>query len=389
MSQGRAETISVCGEIGAVAEDALRAEGVVLRQEGSILVLEIRDRRRAVAALCKALDGLARSKDVISNNLANRYTTKTAAGTPYRRQFARFDSVGGFEGVGEDGGDYNWVYDPENPDAEREGAKSGYVAKPNINVIQEKTSWSQVDSQQRTVCQVLERLDPTLIIPSWYLAGFSGLGASRLLPQPFNPPQPSCPTHQSAMDKLNCMSLNGVNFNPGSVEFENLEPVDFDPSWLVAQPNRLASGQASVASSLNWLSRASRYSCEQIDNDYGFGLLNALKSESAELGVDWRDAGNLSSELWPEIETILNTQRLPVILAFNGPLSPHKQGHIVMLTEIDGDQVSYADPHTGTLATTTKQALLAAEAHPDGKFVFMPQPKVPPSADDLMEFQAL
>jgi flagellar basal-body rod protein FlgC len=114
--------------------------------------------------------------DVISNNIANAHTTKTKDGTPYRRQIAEvtsanvedfsnefdkasFDSSfdnafetgsAGFEGQGvkvagvrEDGGDYNWVYDPSHPDAMKDGPHAGYVAKPNINIIQEMTSMMQ------------------------------------------------------------------------------------------------------------------------------------------------------------------------------------------------------------------------------------------------------
>lgn len=116
--------------------------------------------------------------DVVSNNIANAHTTKTADGTPYRRQYAQvssaeasdfenewskanfdadnefsnvFDQTGvGFngggvkvEGVAEDGGDFNWVYDPNHPDAQKDGPHAGYVAKPNINIIQEMTSMMQ------------------------------------------------------------------------------------------------------------------------------------------------------------------------------------------------------------------------------------------------------
>lgn len=118
--------------------------------------------------------------DVVSNNIANAHTTKTADGTPYRRQFAQvsaadatefnsafekasFDAaIGGefnnvfeqtgvgfeghgvkVEGVAEDGGDFNWVYDPSHPDAMKDGPKAGYVAKPNVNIIQEMTSMMQ------------------------------------------------------------------------------------------------------------------------------------------------------------------------------------------------------------------------------------------------------
>ena len=111
--------------------------------------------------------------DVTSNNIANAHTTKTADGTPYRRQFVQvasqdasafesayeqaslnkefnniFEETGvGYagrgakvDGVREDASDFNWVYDPSHPDAMKEGPKAGYVAKPNVNIIQEMTN---------------------------------------------------------------------------------------------------------------------------------------------------------------------------------------------------------------------------------------------------------
>lgn len=119
--------------------------------------------------------------DVVSNNIANAHTTKAGPdGTPFRRQFVQvsaadatefnsafekasfgseiggefanvFEQTGvGFhghgvkiDGVAEDGGDFNWVYDPSHPDAVQEGERAGYVAKPNINIIQEMTSMMQ------------------------------------------------------------------------------------------------------------------------------------------------------------------------------------------------------------------------------------------------------
>lgn len=118
--------------------------------------------------------------DVVSTNIANAHTTKTADGTPYRRQFAQVSSADATEfnsafekatygaefdgefddafgqggsvfqghgvkvdGVAQDGGDFNWVYDPNHPDAQKDGPKAGYVAKPNINIIEEMTSMMQ------------------------------------------------------------------------------------------------------------------------------------------------------------------------------------------------------------------------------------------------------
>ena len=86
--------------------------------------------------------------DVISENIANADTTRTANGGPYRRRVAvmaeqqlTFSSVlnqatGGGVAVTqivEDMSDFNYVYDPDHPDANADG----YVAKPNVDTTEE------------------------------------------------------------------------------------------------------------------------------------------------------------------------------------------------------------------------------------------------------------
>ncbi|NLM40623.1 MAG: flagellar basal body rod protein FlgC [Firmicutes bacterium] len=89
--------------------------------------------------------------DIIANNLANAETTRTPEGGPYRRQtpvfapildqamqprFSRKGQVGqGVRVVGivSDDSDPRLVYDPQHPDANADG----YVAMPNVNVVQE------------------------------------------------------------------------------------------------------------------------------------------------------------------------------------------------------------------------------------------------------------
>ena len=91
--------------------------------------------------------------DVISNNLANVNTTRTAKGGPYRRQRVVFQSMGS-EGssfanllqkakgdgggvkvtsVEPDNGALKRVYDPGHPDA----GKDGYVNLPNVEPVME------------------------------------------------------------------------------------------------------------------------------------------------------------------------------------------------------------------------------------------------------------
>ncbi len=111
--------------------------------------------------------------DVISNNIANANTTKGVDGSPYRRQMVSIstqdadafnsafskasmdgefnnifdENASGFNGhgvkingVAEDDGDFRWVYDPSHPDSIKEGPKAGYIAMPNVNIIEEMTT---------------------------------------------------------------------------------------------------------------------------------------------------------------------------------------------------------------------------------------------------------
>ena len=90
--------------------------------------------------------------DVISNNLANANTTRTAKGGPYRRQLVVYEPRDQFNdfgkmlahkleagkgvrvvGIVEDNTPSPVVYDPNHPDADAEG----YVRMPNINIVSE------------------------------------------------------------------------------------------------------------------------------------------------------------------------------------------------------------------------------------------------------------
>lgn len=98
--------------------------------------------------------------DIISQNVANANTTRTADGTPYRRQIVTFTEKPGqtsfshilgkaayshgysgngvkVKGVFEDHQtEMNMVYDPSHPDAD----ENGYVTYPNVNIITEMTN---------------------------------------------------------------------------------------------------------------------------------------------------------------------------------------------------------------------------------------------------------
>lgn len=93
--------------------------------------------------------------DIISKNIANVNTTRTLAGTPYRRQMVVFQEQGAdndFEAmlskakgqgsigngvevssIEEDQSDFKRIYNPGHPDADDEG----YVLMPNVDVVTE------------------------------------------------------------------------------------------------------------------------------------------------------------------------------------------------------------------------------------------------------------
>lgn len=99
--------------------------------------------------------------DIISENVANAQTTRTADGTPYVRKIVTFATKGGdntsrnfhkvlkgasaayvgqgvkVNGIYEDTeSEQRMVYDPAHPDAD----ENGYVSYPNVNIITEMTN---------------------------------------------------------------------------------------------------------------------------------------------------------------------------------------------------------------------------------------------------------
>ena len=95
--------------------------------------------------------------DIISSNLANINTTRTAEGGPYRREQAVFSPIGNnysfndvvlglvaqpsptlgvrVNEIQQDNSEGRLVYDPQHPDADA----NGYVHYPNVNPVTEMT----------------------------------------------------------------------------------------------------------------------------------------------------------------------------------------------------------------------------------------------------------
>lgn len=96
--------------------------------------------------------------DLIAGNIANVETTETEDGGPYKRRYAVFTpadqpefNLAGLLGDEADAGagvqasvgkseDYRHVWNPDHPQAIKEGKWKGYVKMPNINIVTEMTN---------------------------------------------------------------------------------------------------------------------------------------------------------------------------------------------------------------------------------------------------------
>lgn len=179
-------------------------------------------------------------------------------------------------------------------------------------------------------------------------------------------------SRDGAQNKLNHMA----SFNPGLPRANSYSSTGVDVTPL-AQSNSVSCGQTSVAMALNSIT-GKHLTDMDIDHNYGFQLLDALKTESRPSGYDWNDAGNITADSWSMIDRKVNQEKLPVIVALNGPeFSPSGHGHIVTIIKTDADNVTYADPATGTIKTTPKSHMNNAPSHPDGNFLFVASKMAP------------
>ena len=219
---------------------------------------------------------------------------------------------------------------------------------------------NNIDNIENRIRQIEQKIDRGPAVDS---AVFNEMMADRVAPESKNVIKGTDPN--AALGKLSAIGMNGAYFNP------SIRPSGAREVSPLAQSNGVSCGQTSVAMCINSLTGKSMTDMD-IDQKYGFGLLNALKSESASSGFDWHDNGNLSASSWAMIDQKVNQEKLPVIVALNGPeFSPSGRGHIVTIVKTEGDTVTYADPADGTLKTTSKYNMQTAPSHPDGNFVFV------------------
>ena len=91
----------------------------------------VRSLLRPLVASATGMSTQQKFIETISQNIANAETTRTADGTPYKRQVAVTDGTS--TRVAEDRAEGRLVYDPGHPDANA----TGYVRMPNVDIATE------------------------------------------------------------------------------------------------------------------------------------------------------------------------------------------------------------------------------------------------------------
>lgn len=350
--------LKVMGGVGERTERLLIARGIPFHHEieDRVLVMESTDKDKMKEVLTHALYQIALEREVCRVNLANRDTTRTAEGTPFRPLSLVYDENGVVLGISEDQSDFNWVYDPAHPDALLDGPKAGYVAKPNVNPEAVKEQLRLLKLEGRTLARLLRRLDPDIVLGE-VLVDFRTL--PRIKPQ-FEAGTPSS-LYQAASN----MPLEVAEISHSATPLPSNQPFQQSIVWSQS----LQSSQASVANALNWIAGDTTWTADKINRLYGYQLLEALRRESpAHYG--WRDGGDLTATVAKAAEACLQKNQ-PVLLAVGEEQGP---GVVVMLVKADGKgNVTYADPRQGKLQTVAWSTLIDGPRHPDGNFVFLPE----------------
>lgn len=119
---------------------------------------------KTVDGLIDLLGFLRLQMDIISDNIANATTTRSANGGPYTRRFVDLDSNGSPHINEDKKTPFRYVYDPGHPDAIKQGRQKGYVKYPNVSSVTEMVNMMYFSKLYSQVSEILDRFDPHIIL---------------------------------------------------------------------------------------------------------------------------------------------------------------------------------------------------------------------------------
>lgn len=160
---------------------------------------------------------------------------------------------------------------------------------------------------------------------------------------------------------------------PASASFAGQDGKGFVKVNIIPQRWHDSCGQTAVAMAINTLVPGRKWNDDTVNSKYGYGLLAALKGET---GKDWTSP-DFTKNSWPLIEYNLDCG-YPVLFAANGPLfSQSGAGHVLLIYQLSGENVYFADPNGGIVTVRTRKECEDAPPHPDGKWLMVVKSALP------------
>ena len=127
------------------------------------LIYKIPDQKGLLEDLSKILITIRTAMNVISMNLANMNTTKTADGGPYRRKALLINRDFEIKKIVGVPGAMKKVYDPSHPDAD----KAGYLYLPNVSEVEEKVQMMNIQRLYNDISKIIEKINKNCVVSGY------------------------------------------------------------------------------------------------------------------------------------------------------------------------------------------------------------------------------
>lgn len=119
------------------------------------LIYEIPDQKGLLEELAKMLKTIRVTINVCVMNMANKKTTITSDGRPYRRKRVIINKDFEIAKMIDVPTEFRKVYDPKHPDAD----SKGYVHYPNVNEVEEQVQIMDLQQLEDAIIKIIEKLN--------------------------------------------------------------------------------------------------------------------------------------------------------------------------------------------------------------------------------------
>lgn len=124
------------------------------------LIYRIPDQEGLLEELARILKTIRKMIDVCNMNLANANTTRTNENKTYRRKIWVINKKFEMEKLVDVPGDLKQLYDPDHPDAD----KDGYYYLPNVNEIEAKNQIMDLTRLHNDILKIIGKINKNCVI---------------------------------------------------------------------------------------------------------------------------------------------------------------------------------------------------------------------------------